>query len=54
MRRGDEVTVTETNIRPWTGTVLTVKPSRKSGDWVEVQREDGGVWVVPAGKVTPR
>ncbi len=51
MQRGDEVTVTETNIRPWTGVVLSVKPTRK-GAWVEVQREDGTGWAVPDGKVS--
>jgi hypothetical protein len=54
LHRGDTVTVTEENIRPWEGKVLTVKPSKKSGLWVEVQRSDGGVWTMPAAKVTRR
>ncbi len=52
LKRGDEVTVTEENIRPWIGKVLTVKPSPKSGLWVEVQTDDGGVWTIPAAKVS--
>lgn len=47
IRRGATVTVTETNIRPWTGVVLAVKPSKKSGLWIEVQRDDGTVWSMP-------
>lgn len=46
-QRGDLVTVHEENCQPWQGVVLTVKPSKKSGAWVEVQRDDGTVWAMP-------
>jgi hypothetical protein len=41
LERGDRVTVTEEHIRPWTGTVNSVKPSKESGWWVDVARDDG-------------
>lgn len=51
LHRGDVVTVTEENIRPWTGVVLTVKPTPTSGWWIEVQHGDGGVWTLPETRV---
>lgn len=49
--RRDRVRVDEQNIRPWFGTVLSVKPSRKSGWWVDVRRDDGMCMCVPADRV---
>lgn len=37
------VEVTEENIRPWTGTVTSVKQSQLSGTWLEVRRDDDGM-----------
>jgi hypothetical protein len=60
LKRGDAVLVTEPGIRPWRGTVATIKPTRasKHGDallwWVEIIREDLGAkiaYVVSAGYV---
>ena len=46
--RGDTVIVTEPGIRPWAGTVLSVKPSPKTGTWVEVRdHRDGATWAIP-------
>lgn len=44
--RGDTVTVAEENIRPWNGTVRSVKYSIVSGWWFEVLRDDGMSWAV--------
>ncbi len=46
LQRGDRVTVTEEHIRPWTGTVNAVKPSKESGWWVDVDRDDVGIWSI--------
>ena len=46
LARGDEVEVREPGIRPWTGTVLSLKPSPRSGWWAEVRQDDGSTWVV--------
>jgi hypothetical protein len=51
-QRRDRVLVTEEAIRPWTGTVRAVKPSSKSGIWLEIARDDGGVYVIPIAMVS--
>jgi len=46
--RGQRVRVSELNLAPWTGRVLSVKPSRISGWWLEVQQDDDlGTWSIP-------
>lgn len=45
LKRGDEVTVYEENITPWRGTVNSVKPSKLSGWWVDVDNGEG-VWSI--------
>lgn len=37
------VEVTEENIRPWSGTVTSVKQSQLSGTWLEIRRDDDGM-----------
>ncbi len=46
LQRGDRVLVREQGIQPWTGTVNAVKPSKVSGWWVDVDRDDVGVWSI--------
>lgn len=46
VRRGDRVQVTEENIAPWLGTVTAIKPSKVSGWWVDVDRDEVGVWSI--------
>lgn len=50
-KRGQEILVQEPNIRPWRGTVLSMKWSPVSGWWIDVRREDGGWWIVHEGAV---
>ena len=52
-KRGQRVTVHEEGIRPWSGSVLSVKPSPVSGWWLEVDQDDGtGCWIIRAADVT--
>lgn len=52
LHRGDRVVVTETGIRPWYGTVTTMKPSSVSGWWVDIRREDDGMtWQIQPGDI---
>lgn len=44
--RGDRVTVSEEGIQPWSGIVNSVKPSKVSGWWVEVDRDGVGIWAI--------
>lgn len=46
LERGDRVTVYEPGITPWKGTVNSVKPSKESGWWVDVDRDGVGVWSI--------
>jgi hypothetical protein len=46
LERGDRVQVTEEGITPWFGIVNSVKPSKESGWWVDVEREAVGVWSI--------
>ncbi len=48
-----EVLVEEGGIRPWGGTVLSLKFSATSGWWVEVRRDDGRTYSVPSRFVRP-
>lgn len=53
-QRGDRVWVHEEGIRPWRGRVLSVKPSSKSGLWIEVRRADGATFAIqPAADGLP-
>lgn len=52
INRGDQVLVTEENISPWTGEATAVKPSVKSGWYIEVRRNDDGMtWSIPSRHV---
>lgn len=51
IRRRDVVEVDEEHRRPWIGTVLSVKPTKK-GWWVEVRDEERMVYAVPLEAVT--
>lgn len=51
IRRGDVVEVDEEHRRVWIGIVLSVKPSSKTGWWVEVRDEGSGVYTVPSDAV---
>lgn len=50
-RRGDDVTVHERAIAPWTGVVQSVKWSSLSGWYADVLRDDGMVYVVHESKL---
>jgi hypothetical protein len=46
LARDDRVRVTEENIEPWLGTVNSIKLSKVSGWWIDVDRDDVGVWSI--------
>ncbi len=46
LERGDRVQVFEEGIQPWSGTVNSVKPSKESGWWVDVDRDDVGIYSI--------
>ena len=46
LQRGDRVRVEEAGITPWFGTVNSVKPSKESGWWVDVERDGVGIWSI--------
>lgn len=46
LERGDRVEVQEEGIQPWSGTVNSVKPSKESGWWVDVDRDGEGIWSI--------
>jgi hypothetical protein len=46
LKRGDRVTVSEDGIVPWLGIVNSVKYSKESGWWIEVDREGQGIWSI--------
>lgn len=46
LERGDRVRVEEQGITPWFGIVNAVKPSSVSGWWVDVDRDDVGIWSI--------
>ena len=52
IKRGDTVRVTEPGLRSFAGKVLNVKLSSRTGWWIDVRMDAGGVWSVPAGMVT--
>lgn len=45
-QRGARVRVHEQGLREWEGTVTTVKPSRVSGWWMDVRRDDGDTYAL--------
>ena len=56
IERGDHVVVTEPGIPSWYGIVSTVKPGGAlslTAAWIEIRRDDGRTWVVPAELVSP-
>jgi hypothetical protein len=46
LKRGDRVTVYEDGIVPWLGIVNSVKYSKESGWWVDIDREEQGIWSI--------
>jgi hypothetical protein len=46
LTRGERVTVYEDGIAPWLGIVNSVKYSKASGWWIEVDREGQGIWSI--------
>lgn len=46
-QRSDRVRVIEPGLSPWEGDVLSVKPSKKHGWFVEIRNADGIAWSVP-------
>lgn len=42
--RGARVVVTEPGIRPWTGTVIAIKPVKDQDPRIEVLDEDSNAW----------
>lgn len=51
-RVGDRVTVVEDGIQPWSGDVITVKWSNKSGWWCDVRRADHMTYSVHEDNLT--
>ena len=52
--RNARVTVEQPGIRPWSGIVRTVKRSKRTGWWVEIERDDTNheCYIVAAERVT--